>query len=78
MSAYALHILQNRHEFGPAEKKILKLLKPCNKVMKMNRWETLFMHIRHKHSLLISEQQTIDTNLLFDLAIIPHDLQNTP
>ena len=27
-SAYATHILDNRHEFGPAEE-TLKLLKPC-------------------------------------------------
>ena len=29
-SAYATHILDNRHAFGPAEK-TLKLLKPCSK-----------------------------------------------
>ena len=29
-SAYANHILQNRHEFGPAET-TLRLLKQCNK-----------------------------------------------
>jgi hypothetical protein len=34
-SAHALHILHNKHEFGPAEE-TLKLLKPCNKGTKMN------------------------------------------
>ena len=29
-SAYVTHILDNRHEFGPAEES-LKLLKPCTK-----------------------------------------------
>jgi hypothetical protein len=33
-SAYAMHILDNRHEFGSAEE-TLKLLKPCRKGMKM-------------------------------------------
>ena len=32
-SAYATHIFDNRHEFGPAEE-TLKLLKPCTKVQK--------------------------------------------
>jgi hypothetical protein len=44
----------------------------------MDCWETLFIHMHHKHELLISEQQATDTNPLFDLAIIPRDLQNTP
>jgi hypothetical protein len=76
LSAHDMHILHNRHEFGPAEE-TLKLLKPCNKGTKMNCWETLFMNMHYKQDLLISEQQTTDTNPLFDLAIIPRDLQNT-
>jgi hypothetical protein len=41
-SAYAKHILNNRHEYGtPAE--TLELLKPCNKGMQMNCWETLYI-----------------------------------
>jgi hypothetical protein len=47
MSAYALHILHNRHEFGPAED-TLKLLTPCNKGTKMNCWEALHMNMHHK------------------------------
>jgi hypothetical protein len=72
-----MNILHNSHEFGPPEE-ILKLLKPCNKGTKMNFWETLFMNMHYKQKLLISEQQITDTNPLFDLAIIPRDLQNTP
>jgi hypothetical protein len=34
-SAYATHILDNRHEFGPAEE-TLKLLKPCSKGNRMD------------------------------------------
>jgi len=34
LSAYALHILNNKHEYGNAEQTI-ELLKPCNKGKKM-------------------------------------------
>ena len=37
MSAYALQILNNRHEYGTAEE-TLELLKPCNKRTRMNCW----------------------------------------
>jgi len=33
------------------------------------------MHMLHKHNILTSEQQVTDTNPLFDLARIPHNLQ---
>jgi hypothetical protein len=46
--------------------------------MRMNCWESLFMHICYKHNILISEQQVTDTNPLFDLAYIPRDLQHIP
>jgi hypothetical protein len=76
-SAYATHILQNRHEYGPAER-TLKLLKPCKKGKKMDYWETLFIHMHHKQDLLISEQHSSDTNPLFELAVTPHSLHNIP
>ena len=66
-SAYATHILDNRHEFGPAEE-TLKLLKPCTKGTKMNCWETFFMQVHHKQNILIPEQQVTDTNPLYDCA----------
>ena len=40
ISAYALHVLINRHEYGTAEE-TLELLKPCNKGTRMNCWEAL-------------------------------------
>jgi hypothetical protein len=76
-SAYAMHILNNRHDFGPKEE-TLKLLKPCTKGTRMNCWEALFIHIHHRHNILISEQQVTDTNPLFELAYIPRDLQHIP
>jgi hypothetical protein len=68
-----MHILHNRHEFGPAEE-TLKLLKPCTKGTQMNCWEALYKNMHHRQGLLILEQQVTDTNPLFDLAIIPCDL----
>jgi len=68
ISAYAAHILNNRHEFGPTEE-TLKLLKPCTKGTRMNCWESLFMHVHYK--------QVIDTNPLFDQATY-HVTYNTP
>jgi len=76
ISAYAMHILHSRHQFGPADE-TLKLLKPCNKGIKMNCWEALYMNMLYKQVLLSSEQQVTDTNPLFDLATIPRDLQVT-
>jgi len=71
-----MHILYNRHQFGPADE-TLKLLKPCNKGIKMNCWEALYMNTLYKQGLLISEQQVTDNNPLFDLATVPRDLQAT-
>jgi hypothetical protein len=36
-SAYAVHILNNRHEYGTTEN-TLQLIKPCRKSSKMNCW----------------------------------------
>jgi hypothetical protein len=76
ISAYAMHILHNRHQYGPPDE-TLELLKPYNKGTKINCWEVLYMNIHYKQGLLISEQQVTYTNPLFDLAIIPRDLQTT-
>jgi hypothetical protein len=76
-SAYAMHILNNRHDFGPTEE-TLKLLKPRTKGKRMNCWEALFIRIFHRHNILISKQQVTDTNPPFDLAYIPRDLQHIP
>jgi len=72
-----MHILDNRHEFGPAEE-TLKLLNPCTKGHRMNFWESLFIHIHHKHNISIGELQAIDTNPLFELASLPRDLMHVP
>jgi len=72
-----MHILDNRHKFGPAEE-TLKMLKPRTKGMRINCWEALFMHKHYMHNILISEQQVTGTNPLFKLARISHDLYSIP
>ena len=66
-SAYAMHILNNRHEFGP-ETEILKLLKHCTEGSKMNVWENLFIQEHHIRGTLILEQQVGEYNPFYSLA----------
>ena len=77
ISAYSMHILNSRDEFGPTEE-TFRLLKPCTKGTRMNCWEAMFIYTHHKHNILISKQQVTDTNPLFDLAYIPCDLEHIP
>jgi len=67
ISAYALHILNNRHEYGTAEE-TMELLKPCNKGTKLNCWKALYMQAFHRRNILIEEQKVNDVNLLYELA----------
>ena len=54
ISAYALHIINNKHEYGNIEQTI-ELLKPCNKGVKMNCWESFFINVLQKQNLLFEE-----------------------
>jgi len=56
-----MHILNNRHEYGP-EINTSQLLKPCTKGAKMNCWENIHIQIYHSHGLLIKEQHITDIN----------------
>jgi hypothetical protein len=67
VSAYALQILNNRHKYGNTEQTI-ELLKPCNKGIKMNCWESFFIHILQKQNVLINKQKVNDFNPLYKLA----------
>jgi len=64
-SAYATHILQNRHEFGP-QNETLQLIKTCAKGMRMNCWESISIQNFHRKCMLITEQQPYDHNPLYD------------
>jgi len=77
LSAYAMHIIQNRHEYGTIEN-TLQLLKACRKSTRMNCWETLYMQIFHQHKVLITEQQIGDINPLYELANTTRILPRNP
>jgi hypothetical protein len=46
-SAYVLHILNNKHDYGTVEESS-QLLKPCYKGTRMNCWETFYVQILHQ------------------------------
>ena len=60
-------MLNNRHEYGNAEQTI-EQLKTCNKGIKMNCWESFFIHILRRQNALTNEQRVDDLNPLYELA----------
>ena len=66
-SAYAMHILNNRHEFGP-ETEILQIMKHCTKGSKLSCWENIYIQIHYIRGVLISEQQVSELNPLYTVA----------
>jgi len=75
-SAYALHILNNRHEYGPLTD-TMSLLKPIQKPSLLIPYEQLFIQTFHKSGRLIREQHCYDQNPLYQLAI-DQILRNSP
>ena len=77
-SAYALHILQNRLEYGPIVD-TLQLLKTLLKGTHMNCWEALYIQNFRQHGILIAEKQVGDSNPLYELInttkILLHNLR---
>ena len=67
-SAYALHILQNRHEYGPMNT-TMNLLKPLNIPSLLTPHELFFIHFFHKEGKLISAQNPGEHSPLIQLAI---------
>jgi hypothetical protein len=74
-SAYAVHILNNRHEYGTTEN-TLQLIKPCRKSSKMNHWENMCIQIYRQYSKVIEEQQVSEINPLFKYAQPPNTLKD--
>jgi hypothetical protein len=71
-SAYAAHILENRHEYGTKEN-TLQLHKSCRKGKQMDCWEAFYIQtLRHKQ-LLIDEQLMGDIKPLYYMATIAHE-----
>jgi hypothetical protein len=70
VSAYALHILNNRQEYGIPER-TMQLLKACGKGKVMNSWESFNMEVLQQQNLLIDKQKTNEPNSIYALANIP-------
>jgi hypothetical protein len=65
-AAYAMHILNNNHQYGPIEE-TLQLITPCNKGTRMNCLENFYIQLHQKLGSLIEEQNTYEYNTLFAL-----------
>jgi len=70
-SAYALHILQNRHEYGPMNE-TMRLLKQVHKTTSLIPYERLYIQTLHQAGKLIPEQYPGDPNPLLQAVIVPH------
>jgi hypothetical protein len=66
-SAYADHILKNRHEYGNLSN-TLKLIKPINKASKFIPYEQLTIQQSYHKGTLIPEQKCYNHNPLYKLA----------
>jgi len=67
-SAYALHVLQNRHEYGPLNQ-TMHLLKPINSTSSLIPYERFYIQSLHQGKKLIPEQSPGDPNPLFQLSL---------
>jgi hypothetical protein len=67
ISGYALHILNNKHEYGSPQHTI-HLMHECNKGKLMNCWESLYMQKVQQLDLLIDKQKIHKPNLLYKLG----------
>jgi len=67
-SAYAQHILQNRHEYGSIID-TMTLLKPIHKMSTLTPYEQLFIQTFDYNGNIITEQGTGEQNPLFQLAM---------
>jgi hypothetical protein len=76
-SAYATHILENRHEYGTRES-ILQLLQACQKETRMDWWEAFYIQALHQQKVLNTEQQINDANPLFEITKITNTLRLKP
>jgi hypothetical protein len=66
-SAYALRILNNRHEFSRLHTP-MQLLKLCTKGWPMNSLEDFYIQLHQQKGFLIHEQNLGEINPLFSFA----------
>jgi hypothetical protein len=69
-SAYAAHILENRHEFGNIED-TLTLHHPVNIATLLLPYEQLYIQSHHQKGILVPEQHNPDPNPILQLAFDP-------
>jgi len=69
-SAYALHILNSQHEYGPIDK-TMALLKPLKNTPLLTPYEHFFMQSGRKARRLIFEQNPGEPNQLHQMAYNP-------
>ena len=70
-SAYALHILQNRHEYGPMNE-TMRLLKQVNKMTSLIPYNCLYIKTLHQTGKLIPEEYPGDPNPILQAVIVSH------
>ena len=66
-SAYAEHILKNRHEYGSLQN-TMRLIKPMNRPSKLIPYEQILIHQFFHTGTLIPEQNCYDHNPMLKLA----------
>jgi len=69
--AYALHIIQNHHEYGPMNQ-TMHLLKPINSTSSLIPYERFYIQSLHQGKKLSPEKSPGEPNPLFQLVIDPH------
>jgi len=69
VSAYALYILNNRHEYGSLEHTI-QLLQACSKGKMMNWRDSFYMQVLQQQNLLTEKHKTTEPNPLYALGNI--------
>ena len=74
-SAYALHIPNNKHEYGPI-KDTMTLLKHTDKTTLLIPYEKLYIQSYHHHKRLIPEQHITKHNTMHQLIYNLHNTSN--
>ena len=71
-SSYALHILNNKHEYGPINDTMV-LLKHINRTTLLIPFEQLYIQTYHHHKQLIPEQHMSEHNPMYLLIHYVHN-----
>jgi hypothetical protein len=69
--AYALHVLNNAHEYGSINN-IMSLLKQVNKDPLINSFKQFYFEFNFYYNKLISEQSRVEQNQIYDFLLDLH------